>query len=143
MIAWTPHDFQLGISLEDSIVNGSNEYFSEALMKVCEELNLPIALKIGAHCNTNGKVLVQLCTRFPKVRFLATFLSERNLHESCVLAKKFPNLHICGCWWYSNSPSIVQEATQARLETLGMAFTVQCSKSPFFHLFRVSEDGFS
>jgi hypothetical protein len=127
MIAWTPHDFQLSISLLDGIIDGSNEYFSEMLMKVCEELKIPIALKISADCNTNGKILVQLCTRFPKVRFLATFLSERNKHESCALAKKFPNLHICGCWRYSNSPSIVQEATQARLETLETAFTAQHS----------------
>jgi len=102
MIAWTPHDFQLSISLLDGIIDGSNEYFSEMLMKVCEELKIPIALKISADCNTNGKILVQLCTRFPKVRFLATFLSERKQHESCTLAKKFPNLHICGCWRYSN-----------------------------------------
>jgi hypothetical protein len=127
MIAWTLHDFQLCIPLVDGIVDGSNEYFSEVLMKVCEELNIPIALKISADSNTNGKILVQLCKRFPKVRFLATFLSERNQHESCALAKKFPNLHICGCWWYSYSPSIVQEATQARLETLGTAFTAQHS----------------
>jgi hypothetical protein len=43
MIAWTPHDFQLCISLLDGIVDGSNEYFSETLMKVCEELNILIA----------------------------------------------------------------------------------------------------
>jgi len=55
MIAWTLHDFQLCIPLVDGIVDGSNEYFGEALMKVCEELNIPIALKISADSNTMAK----------------------------------------------------------------------------------------
>jgi hypothetical protein len=87
----------------------SSDLFSEVLMKVCEERDLPLALKIGAHRGVNGRlkqagdgvvafadasVLSRLCTRFPKVRFLATFLSRENQHEACVLASKFSNLHI-------------------------------------------------
>jgi hypothetical protein len=83
-------------------------------MRVCEERDLPIALKIGAHRGVNPGlksagdgvvafadtgVLVRLCTCFPKVRFLATLLSFNNQHEACVLASKFRNLHIYGCWW--------------------------------------------
>ena len=73
--------------------------------------------------------LARLCSAYPKVRFLATFLSRQNQHESCVLASKFRNLHIYGCWWYCNNPSIVKEITQMRIEMLGTAFTAQHSDS--------------
>lgn len=44
-----------------------------------------------------------------RVKFLATFLSRVNQHEAAVLANKFPNLHLYGCWWYCNNPSIIRE----------------------------------
>jgi hypothetical protein len=71
--------------------------------------------------------LARLCSAYPKVRFLATFLSRQNQHEACVLANKFRNLHIYGCWWYCNNPSIIQEITTMRVEMLGTAFTSQHS----------------
>jgi len=146
MMASTPHNFHLTENCcqpeEASIVNESSDFFSKALMKVCEERDLPIALKIGAHRGINpelkaagdgvvafadGSVVARLCSRFPKVRFLATFLSRNNQHEACVLANKFRNLHIYGCWWYCNIPSIIKDTTQMRLEMLGTAFTAQHS----------------
>jgi len=124
-----------------SIINEESDFLSEVLMKVCEERDLPVALKIGAHRGVNPKllsagdgvvvadtsVLARLCTRFPKVRFLATFLSRNNQHEACVLASKFRNLHIYGCWWFCNNPSMIQEITTMRIEMLGTAFTAQHS----------------
>ena len=74
-------------------------------------------------------MLARLCTRFPNVRFLATFLSRTNQHEACVLATKFRNLHIYGCWWFCNNPSIIKEITSMRIEMLGTAFTAQHSDS--------------
>jgi hypothetical protein len=44
-----------------------------------------------------------------------------------VLANKFRNLHLYGCWWYCNTPSIIKEVTAMRLEMLGLAFTAQHS----------------
>jgi len=103
---------------------------------------LPIALKIGAHRGVNPKlkqagdgviafadssILARLCTRFPKVRFLATFLSRNNQHEACVLASKFRNLHLYGCWWFCNNPSIISDITKMRVEMLGNVFTAQHS----------------
>lgn len=44
-----------------------------------------------------------------KVKFLATFLARVSQHEAAVLANKFPNLHLYGCWWYCNNPSIIRE----------------------------------
>jgi hypothetical protein len=125
-----------------SVIDESSDFLSQVLMEVCEELDLPLALKIGAHRGVNTRlqaagdgvvafadagVLSRLCTRFPKVRFLATFLSRNNQHEACVLASKFRNLHIYGCWWFCNNPSMIREITQMRVEMLGTAFTAQHS----------------
>ena len=125
-----------------SVINENSDFLSEVLMCVCEERDLPLALKIGAHRGVNpelqqagdgivafadGTVLARLCSKFPKVRFLATFLSMNNQHEACVLASKFRNLHIYGCWWYSNNPSLIKRITAMRVEMLGTSFTAQHS----------------
>ena len=125
-----------------SLIDENSDFVSEVLMKVCEERDLPVALKIGANRGVNARlqaagdgvvafadagVLARLCTRFPKVRFLATFLSRNNQHEACVLASKFSNLHIYGCWWFCNNPSMIREITQMRVEMLGTSFTAQHS----------------
>ena len=55
-------------------------------------------------------------------------LSADNQHELCVLARKFGNLHVYGCWWFCNNPSIIERTTRMRLEMLGTAFTCQVSK---------------
>lgn len=96
-----------------TVLNENSDFLSEVLMKVCEERNLPVALKIGAHRGVNPRLkaagdgvvafadagmLGRLCMRFPKVLFLATFLSRNNQHEAAVLASKFRNLHLYGCW---------------------------------------------
>lgn len=90
-------------------INESSDLFGEVLVKVCEERGLPIALKIGAHRQINPKLrqagdglvafadagmLGRLCAAYPKIKFLATFLSRYNQQEACVLASKFNNLHI-------------------------------------------------
>ncbi len=127
-----------------SVIDEDSDLLCNVLMKVCEERDLPLALKIGAHRGVNpnllqagdgvvafadASVLARLCTRFPKVRFLATFLSRANQHEACVLASKFRNLHLYGCWWFCNNPSIIRETTTMRIEMLGTAFTAQHSDS--------------
>ena len=72
-------------------------------------------------------MLEALVTAFPRVKWLATFLARVNQHEACVLANKFGNLHLYGCWWYCNNPSIITEMTAMRIELLGSAFTCQHS----------------
>ena len=42
-----------------------------------------------------------------------------------MLAAKFRNLHLWGCWWYCNNPSVVRDVTSLRLELLGPNFTFQ------------------
>jgi hypothetical protein len=89
-----------------SVIDENCDFLKDVLTKVCEERDLPVALKIGAHRGVNPSlktagdgvvafadtgILARLCSRFPKVRFLATFLSRNNQHEACVLASKFRN----------------------------------------------------
>ena len=54
-------------------------------------------------------------------------LSRENQHELCVVARKFPNLMIFGCWWFLNNPSIIDEMTRERLELLGFSMIPQHS----------------
>lgn len=113
----------------------------EVLLPLAEAKQLPIALKfdsvrpINARLGVAGDgvkpsdvdILIKLCRRFPNVKFLATFLSRVNQHEVTVAANKFRNLHLYGCWWYCNNPSIIEELTRMRIEILGTAFTSQHS----------------
>jgi hypothetical protein len=71
--------------------------------------------------------LENLCRAWPKNRFMATCLSRENQHELVVLARKFPNLHPFGCWWFTNTPAMIGEITSMRLDLLGPTFTAQHS----------------
>ena len=71
--------------------------------------------------------LEHLCDRFPENKFLVTVLARENQHELCVLARKFRNLHIFGCWWFTNVPSVMEEMTRMRLELVGLSITPQHS----------------
>lgn len=130
------------------LVNGYHKPDATMLMEqviapVCEELSLPIALKLGAWrgmspeldpcCGGDGVAnsdlgsLQRLCAQFPRIKFLATVLSRANQHEMTVVTQKTRNLHLYGCWWYCNNPSIIDELTRMRVELLGTAFTAQHS----------------
>ena len=69
----------------------------------------------------------RLFAAYPKNRFLMTALARENQHELCVLARKFRNLHVFGCWWFTNIPSLVDEMTRMRVELLGFSLTAQHS----------------
>jgi hypothetical protein len=71
--------------------------------------------------------LQNLCAGYPENKFMATILARENQHEACVLARKFRNLHIFGCWWFTNVPFLIDEITRLRLEMLGLSFTPQHS----------------
>jgi hypothetical protein len=58
---------------------------------------------------------------------MVTMLSRENQHQLCVAARKFRNLHVFGCWWFVNNPSVIEEVTRERLELLGPSFTAQHS----------------
>jgi hypothetical protein len=113
----------------------------EVVLPAARELNLPVAMMIGVRKQVNPALgdagdavgvadvtaVQNLCARNPDVKFLVTMLSRVNQHELCVCARKFGNLHLFGCWWFCNDPSIIDEMTRQRLELLGATFTCQHS----------------
>ena len=112
-----------------------------AILPFCRERNLPFAMMLGVRRAVNPALqmagdglersdlnaLRELCARYPDNKFMATVLSRENQHELCVLARKFSNLHVFGCWWFCNVPSLVEEITAMRVELLGADFTLQHS----------------
>lgn len=113
----------------------------EAVLPFCAEHNMPFALMMGVrrqinpHLHMGGDgversdlhALRNLCEQFPQNKFITTVLSQENQQELCVLARKFSNLHVFGCWWFMNTPSLMEQTTRMRLELLGPSFTMQHS----------------
>ena len=118
-----------------------NRLIEEAVLPHGREFGLPLALMPGVRRAVNPALklagdgmgssrmmaLAGLCAGFPGNKFMATVLARENQHELCVLARKFRNLHIFGCWWFTNVPSIVEEMTRMRLEMIGLSVTPQHS----------------
>lgn len=112
-----------------------------AVLPHCLQHGLPLALMLGVSRAVNPDLklagdgvgasnldaLQALCAGYPDNKFMATILSRENQHEACVLARKFRNLHLFGCWWFTNIPSLIDEITRLRLELLGLSFTPQHS----------------
>ncbi len=117
------------------------QIIDKAIMPAAMELGLPFAMMIGVRKVVNPGLgdggdgvgvadvtaVMGLCQNYPRGKFLVTMLSRVNQHELCVLGRKFGNLHVFGCWWFCNNPSIMAEITRQRLELLGTAFTCQHS----------------
>ncbi len=118
-----------------------NILLEDCVFPVCFEKNVPIALMIGVKRRINpdldlagdsvGKSNIEavefLCRKFYRNKFMVTMLSRENQHELCVAARKFPNLFLFGCWWFMNTPSMIEEMTKMRLELLGTSFMPQHS----------------
>ena len=113
----------------------------KCVLPAAEEVGVPFAMMIGVRKAVNPALgdggdavgvadpaaVMHLCQQWPESKFLVTMLSRVNQHELCVLARKFGHLHIFGCWWFCNDPSIIDEMTRQRLELLGATFTCQHS----------------
>lgn len=113
----------------------------KAVLPHCREAGLPFAVMLGVRRQVNPQLrlagdgvgrsdltaLQNLCAAYPENKFLATILSRENQHEACVLARKFRNLHLFGCWWFTNVPQIIDEMTRIRLELIGLSVTPQHS----------------
>jgi len=113
----------------------------ECVLPVCRQFNIPFAMMIGVKKRVNpglqdagdssGKsdicVVEHLCSNYPENKFLVTMLARENQHELAVAARKFRNLHVFGCWWFLNNPSLIDEITRLRFEMLGTSFTPQHS----------------
>lgn len=126
-----PHDNTMGRVVQNIV------------LPVARELNLPLAMMIGVRNRAmvnpllgdggdavgvaDVEAIQNLCRENPDVKFLVTMLSRVNQHELTVLGRKFRNLHLFGCWWFCNNPSIIEEMTRQRFELLGTAFTANHS----------------
>ena len=118
-----------------------NQLIEGAVLPHCRDTGLPFALMPGVTRAVNPqlklagdgvgltdlKFLSNLCAQHPGNKFLVTILARENQHELCVLARKFRNLHIFGCWWFNNIPHLIDETTRLRIELLGLSFTPQHS----------------
>ncbi len=112
-----------------------------AVMPLGREHGQAFALMIGVRRGVNPELrlagdsvgaadvnaIEQLCAAFPQNKFLCTMLARENQHALCVAARKFRNLHIFGCWWFLNNPSLIEEITRMRLELVGLSMTPQHS----------------
>jgi hypothetical protein len=121
--------------------NITSQIVEKAVLPHCREFGLPFALMPGVRRAVNPQLklagdgvglsdltaIQNLCAGFPENKFMVTALARENQHELAVLARKFRNLHIFGCWWFTNVPSIIEEMTRMRLELLGCSFTPQHS----------------
>lgn len=119
----------------------TTQLIEKALLPHCREHGQPFALMPGVRRAVNAQLklagdgvgltdlsaLQNLCSGFPENKFMTTVLARENQHELCVLARKFRNLHIFGCWWFMNVPYLIQEMTAMRVELLGLSFTPQHS----------------
>ena len=135
----------VGVSLPPTFMmpekDETAQILERALLPICEELNLPLALMIGVKRQVNPQLKMagdgmgrgsveaveHLCSAFPKNKFMVTMLSRENQHQLCVAARKFRNLLVFGCWWFVNNPSIIEEMTRERLELLGTSMIPQHS----------------
>jgi hypothetical protein len=121
--------------------NPTARLLETAVLPHCLDSNIPMALMLGVKRQVNPELrlagdgvgltnlasLQNLCAGFPRNKFLVTVLARENQHELCVLARKFRNLHVFGCWWFTNVPEIIGEMTRMRLELIGLSVTPQHS----------------
>lgn len=135
----------LMVSLPPEFVFPADNIFSQliknAILPHCRESGLPFALMPGVRRGVNPKLqlagdgvglsnltfLQSLCAAYPENKFMTTVLARENQHELCVLARKFRNLHIFGCWWFTNVPVLIEEITRMRIELIGVSCTLQHS----------------
>ncbi len=131
----------LPASFDYPVDDNSTRVLDEVVVPVAIEHGLPVAMMIGVKRGMNPSLkdggdgvgvatvdsVANICAKYPNAKFIVTILSRVNQHELCVTARKFGNLHVEGCWWFCNNPSIIDEMTRMRLELLGTAFTAQHS----------------
>lgn len=117
------------------------QLISDCLLPVAEEKGIPFAMMTGVKRSVNpalklasdsvGKSDVgsveRLCEAYPDNKFMVTMLAREDQHELCIAARKFPNLMIFGCWWFLNTPTLIDEMTRMRLDLLGLSMIPQHS----------------
>jgi hypothetical protein len=121
--------------------NACARLMETAVLPHCREFGLPFAMMPGVKRGVNPLLKlagdgVGLCdtasyesliAAHPDNQFLITALARENQHSLCVAARKFRNLHLFGCWWFTNIPYLIEEMTRLRLELIGLSVTPQHS----------------
>ncbi|MBP1995863.1 glucuronate isomerase [Paenibacillus eucommiae] len=111
------------------------------ILPVSRGKSIPFAMMIGVTRAVNPALrsagdsldkaslepLAYMLRTYPHNKFMTTYLSRENQHELCVLGRKFRNLFVFGCWWFLNSPALIEEVTRMRFELLGLSVTPQHS----------------
>ncbi len=121
--------------------NACARLMETAVLPHCREFGLPFAMMPGVKRAVNPLLKlagdgVGLCdtasyesliAAHPDNQFLITALARENQYSLCVAARKFRNLHLFGCWWFTNIPFLIEEMTRMRLELIGLSVTPQHS----------------
>ena len=122
------------ISIDDGHANKIQSSASKELMPWLEEKNLPLWIMYGVKRNTNKALgmagdgidygncmtsIEKLCAAYPSNKIYLSVLEPAKNHQAVVLSRKFPNLIICGNWWFSNNASNIESNLQERFELLG------------------------
>jgi hypothetical protein len=131
----------MAVSLPDSFrmpdPSSIGVLLAECVVPACRRLDIPFAMMIGVRRRVFPELadagdalkrsdldsVTYLCRTYPRNRFMLTVLSRENQHEAAAIARKCRNLHIFGCWWFNNNPSIIEEITRERIEMLGTSVT--------------------
>jgi len=124
-----PADGATAQLIEHAIMPHGREHGQAFAMMIGVRRGVNPQLRMAGDSLGPGEVesVERLCAAFPGNKFLCTMLARENQHALCVAARKFRNLHIFGCWWFLNTPSLIEEITRMRLELLGVSFTAQHS----------------
>ncbi|MFC5531349.1 glucuronate isomerase [Cohnella yongneupensis] len=140
----------LAVSMPGDFVYPATDHrtrmIDEAMVPACQEAGIPFALMIGVRRRVNPGLQLagdmsmksdvgaveSLCRAYPEQKFLITMLARENQHELAVLARKFRNLMVFGCWWFLHIESMVREMTEMRLELLGLSVIPQHSDCRIF-----------
>ncbi len=140
----------LAVSMPGDFVYPASDHrtrmIDEAMVPVCQEAGIPFALMIGVRRRVNPELRLAgdmsmksdvgsveaLCRAYPNQKFLITMLARENQHELAVLARKFRNLMVFGCWWFLHIESMVRELTELRIELLGLSVIPQHSDCRIF-----------
>ncbi|MDX9973375.1 MAG: glucuronate isomerase [FCB group bacterium] len=113
----------------------------ECILPVARERACPFAMMIGVKRGVNPALRLagdgvaradltavqNLCANHLDNKFMITLLSRENQHELTVMARKFSNLFLFGCWWFLNNPSLIEDMTRMRIELLGLSVAPQHS----------------
>lgn len=113
----------------------------DCILPLSRAHHLPFAMMIGVKKQVNPALgdagdfvakaslepLEYLLAHYPDNKFMVTMLARENQHELGVLARKFRNLMIFGCWWFMNNPVIIEEMTRMRVELIGLSMVPQHS----------------